>query len=162
MLFRSVAKDIYNPIIVHPFYDMDNNTLEIWVVSDLWDMTSGEVTLKWMDWQGKALDITPPAAVDSSNGQPLNVPFDIMPINATCVVRYPNLSSLFSNSTPASNALLSLSVKAGSHTHSSYFHPESLAGSAIQDPGLTLTVSSGSGGYWDVTQFKVTATKARL
>ena len=155
-----VAKDIYNPIIVHPFYDVDNNTLEIWVVSDLWDMTSGEVTLKWMDWQGKALDITPPAAVDSSNGQPLNVPFDIMPINATCVVRYPKLSSLFSNSTPASNALLSLSVKAGSHTHSSYFHPESLAGSAIQDPGLTLTVSSGSGGYWDVTQFKVTATKA--
>ncbi|KAJ5611413.1 hypothetical protein N7510_008132 [Penicillium lagena] len=154
------AKDIFSPVIVRPFYDVDTDTLDVWVVSDLWDKASGEVTLKWMDWRGKTLNLDPPAGVDSGYGGSLRLPFDVMPINATRVATYPDVSGLFSNSTPASNALLSLSVKAGDQIHSSYFHLESLNASTIHDPGLTLTVETGSAGHGHGVQFKVTATKA--
>lgn len=56
------AKDLYNPMTIHAFHDIDKNSLEIRVVSDLWDIATGEATIKWMDSDGNPLNTSPPSA----------------------------------------------------------------------------------------------------
>ncbi|KAM0453152.1 hypothetical protein ACHAPV_009108 [Trichoderma viride] len=149
------AKDIFNPVIVWPFYDEATDVLEVWVVSDLWQKVSGTASFKWVDWQGNALDVDPPVHVNPAHDGSFNVKFDVQPINATRLVTYPALSTFFACKNPTSNALLSISVEAGGYTHSTFFHPQSLRLNSIADPGLVMTKSL----HGNKAQFKITATK---
>ncbi|KAL7784308.1 glycoside hydrolase family 2 protein [Trichoderma ceciliae] len=150
------AKDIFNPVIVWPFYDEATDVLEVWVISDLWEKVSGTVSFQWIDWEGNALDVDPPVHVNPAHDGSYKVDFDVQPINATRLVTYPALSTFFACKNPTSNALLSISVKAGGYTHSTFFHPQSLRLSSIADPGLQMTKLGIRG---NTAQFKITATK---
>ncbi|KAJ5215966.1 uncharacterized protein N7498_002373 [Penicillium cinerascens] len=50
-----VARDIYQPIIVSPFWNYTTGDLSVYVTSDLWDTASGSVDLAWVDLSGKPL-----------------------------------------------------------------------------------------------------------
>ena len=50
-------KDIFEPVIVWPFYDEEDDSLEIWVISDSFELVSADVSLQWMDYHGKALTL---------------------------------------------------------------------------------------------------------
>ncbi|PTB36166.1 glycoside hydrolase family 2 protein [Trichoderma asperellum CBS 433.97] len=149
------AKDIFNPVIVWPFYDEATDVLEVWVVSDLWQRVSGTASFKWVDWQGNALDVDPPVHVNPAHDGSFNVNFNVQPINATRLVTYPALSTFFACKNPTSNTLLSISVEAGGYTHSAFFHPQSLRLSSIADPGLVMAKLIRG----NRAQFKITATK---
>lgn len=134
------GKDIFNPVIIRPFYDENIDVLEIWAISDLWDNVSGKATLKWTDWKGNPIPVDLPPGIEegSSENGSFEVPFTVQPINATRLVTYPALSGAFTCTLPSTHALLRLTVEAGNHTHTSYFHPQSLKLSNIVDPGLVL------------------------
>ncbi|RAK77334.1 beta-mannosidase mndA [Aspergillus fijiensis CBS 313.89] len=75
-----VARDIYKPVIVSPFWNYTTGALDIYVTSDLWTAASGSVTLTWRDLSGKPI---------ASNGglptQPL--PFHVGALNSTRLYR---------------------------------------------------------------------------
>jgi beta-mannosidase len=50
-----VARDIYQPVIVSPFWNYTTGDLSIYVTSDLWDNARGSVNLTWVDLSGKRL-----------------------------------------------------------------------------------------------------------
>ncbi|KAL9107192.1 MAG: hypothetical protein Q9227_007892 [Pyrenula ochraceoflavens] len=157
------AKDLYKPVIVYSYFDNATQTLEVWVTSDLWTSVSGTVSFEWIDWEGNAILVPPPngtavSGLHSNKSMSSEIPFSVGPINATRVLTYLHVPSLFTNHS-ASDALLRLSVQASStssnamtataalpppqsssdlYTHSSYFHPARLADSALRDPGLHL------------------------
>lgn len=74
----------------------------------------------------------------------------------TQVLHYPNLrQTLTNNNVNASNAVLFLSITAGSFKHSQVFHPLYLGQANLQDPGLKLTQSGSNS--WAVTATKAVA-----
>jgi beta-mannosidase len=46
----------YAPLIIHPFWTVSNQSLEVLVTSDRWDDVSGTAQLTWYDWSGKVLN----------------------------------------------------------------------------------------------------------
>jgi beta-mannosidase len=131
-----VARDIYSPVIVNAFHDVDTDQLEVWVISDLWESVSATVKMDWVDWRGNTLDIDMPATAE----------VDVGAINGTRILSSP-LSALLSNTT-RSDALLALSVSAAgtlpnskttqTFTHKSVFHASALSVAKLVDPELTL------------------------
>lgn len=151
---------MFSPVIVYPYWTNYESDLQIWITSDLFDSISGILEYQWVDWSGNPLSVggsvimggheNETQAVTYSN----TLPFTVGAINSTQVLRYPNLQSAFAESggLTLSNAVLLLSVTAGSHKHTSAFHPVALKEVSLPDPRLTLTHSGNS--------FTVTATKA--
>lgn len=41
---------------IYPFYWSQNETLEVVVISDLWDPISGTAQLTWLDWTGAEIE----------------------------------------------------------------------------------------------------------
>lgn len=164
------AKDIFSPVIVYPYWNKTTTDLQVWVTSDLMDSVSGTVSYSWIDWSGRPLSLgsnatnttaqgfsghgnAPGHANGDEFGGPSTVSFTIGAINSTEVLHYSSVRSTFSSAgLDMTNALLLLSVTAGSHTHSSVFHPANLAGVGLPDPGLRLAKSGN--------RFTVTATEA--
>jgi beta-mannosidase len=163
------AKDIYEPVIIFPYLNDTTQNLDVWVTSDLWESVTGTAEFSWIDWVGNGLslpygDSASPATAQST----FKTSFSVGPINATRVLTYSNISSIFepardsassSNSTASiNNALLRLQVTASpsrqqatkqqpwpgpgkqdQYIHTYWFHPASLATSNIRDPGLKLS-----------------------
>lgn len=50
-----VARDIYQPIIVSPFWNYTTGDLSVYVTSDLWETARGSVNLTWLDLSGKPI-----------------------------------------------------------------------------------------------------------
>lgn len=154
------AKDAYQRMTVYPFFDKGMRSVEVWVMSDLWDEVRGTVNVTWYDWAGHE---------KKHLGGLYQHPFRVGAINATRV---------YSENMP-SNALVAADSDLGLDTHDlvvrvsitasghvpdsvagSIFHHETwmaasrLSAAKLQDPGLVLT--------YDGTQhiFTVEATKA--
>jgi len=150
------TKDVYNPVIVWPFYDKENDVLDVWVISDKWEAVSGEVTLRWVNWEGKELEN--PFKDESNSKAASKYQFRTGPINGTKIATYEHVSSAFSDD-GAEDILLSLSLttKQGDK-HSSWFHAVPLGKAALRNPGLKIETKSSAhdGGV----SFNVTATEA--
>ncbi|KAK0835009.1 hypothetical protein LTR73_001301 [Friedmanniomyces endolithicus] len=133
------AKDIYEPVIIAPYYNITTGNLSVWVTSDLWEAVSGTATFHWYDWSGKQLD------VNASQ----SVAFEVGAINSTQVLQT-FTTDVLSNYN-LSNVVLHMSVEAhGSlpntnttrtFRHENFFNPTPLRTAQLVDPGLTLTYS---------------------
>lgn len=143
------AKDIYEPVIISPFYNITTGDLSIYVTSDLWSMATGMATLQWFTWDGTPINnLSTPRTVDfavgainttlvfSTNTQNLSVDFD----NA---VLYLNVSA--QGSLPNTNTTRTFN-------HENFFHANSLAQAKLVDPGIQLSYSN------DTKNFTVEAT----
>jgi beta-mannosidase len=126
------AKDIYEPVIIFPYLNDTTQTLEVWVTSDLWESISGTAEFSWVDWSGNGLHLGHGDSSSGDVGQDIELSlgsfetsFSVGPINATRVLTYNNISSLFqpgqdtrdtasasSSTVSLDNALLRLKVTA--------------------------------------------------
>ncbi|KAK4507591.1 hypothetical protein PRZ48_001326 [Zasmidium cellare] len=149
-----VGKDLYSPVIVYPYYNRNSTDLQIWVTSDRTESLSGTLSYQWFDFSGKALSVGGTATIESkqnatskgngTNAKPETINFNVGAIN-----------TLANSNVNASNAVLFLSVTAGSYKHSQVFHPLYLGEANLQDPGLKLAKSGGNS--WTVTATKAVA-----
>ena len=125
------------------------------------------MTYEWLDFAGRVLSVGSNTTNLTMHRQRLNntssVAFTVGPINSTQVLEWANVNkTLASSGYNTSNVILRLSVTGSeastgqTYSHSSYFHPASLAQAPLQDPGLTLT----HGGSESSAAFTVKATKA--
>ncbi|CAG8014878.1 unnamed protein product [Penicillium nalgiovense] len=72
-----VARDIFQPVIVSPFWDSSTGDLSIYVTSDLWETAHGTVNLTWTDLSGKP--------IPENAGTPLTKQFSVGALNATSI-----------------------------------------------------------------------------
>ena len=145
-----VAKDIYQNIIISPFYNSTTGELEVYVTSDLWSSASGMVEMQWYGWSGDAVsDISTPRSVEFTVGA-LNTTkvyaanisnLDIDPANHFLYLNITATGSFPNNSTTTT------------FTHSNFFHPLPLSETNLVNPGLELSYSN------DTQTFSVKATK---
>jgi beta-mannosidase len=176
------AKDIFKPVIGYGYYNISTTELQVWVTSDLWTEIYGTVTAEWFNFAGKRLEVPadiynavkqPPAnATHSVSGNATAaaakpVGFTVGPINSTNVLEYFELAStLKSHGYSVDNAVLKISVSAKAtntglaYTHTSWFHPASLANVTLHDPGLKVTHGgAGNHSHGKTVSFTVTAEK---
>jgi beta-mannosidase len=129
------ARDIYNPVIVAPYFDAQSGVLDIWVTSDLWNPIQGSARVMWYDWSGNRL----------ANGTETAV--HVGPINSTSVWTLNTTALPFA----LDNAVAILSVDATgengkqyNHTHP--FYPIPFSSDRVQqnlhDPKLSLSYSA--------------------
>ncbi|KAF2704453.1 glycoside hydrolase family 2 protein [Pleomassaria siparia CBS 279.74] len=134
-----VAKDIYQPVIISPFFNATTRDLEVWVISDLWSSIAGTVNMTWYDWSGKILDVNTPISMDVNVG----------PINGTNVLSI-NTDKILTNQDPA-DVILVMEVSAQgtlpnsdttqTFSHKNWFHADRLSNAKLIDPGLELSYS---------------------
>jgi beta-mannosidase len=150
-MLHYIARDIYAPVIIAPYFNRADGNLTVWATSDLWeDISGGTATIEWMDWSGAAL-----ATPDDGTS---TLPVSIGALNSTHLASL-NTTTLLQ--TPE-NSILKLSVTISGHTpnnstlqtftHENWFTPVPLRDAALVDPGLTVVYDAAT------MQFCVTAT----
>lgn len=132
------AQDIYQPVIVAPYWNANNGDLNITVTSDLWESVSGTVNMTWYNYKGEPL---------SKNARtPSSVAFQVSPLNTTDILTT-NIKNL---SIPdLTDAVLVLSLEASGRrpnsastvqfTHENFFTPAYTNEAKLVDPRLRLT-----------------------
>ncbi|KAL6851836.1 glycoside hydrolase family 2 protein [Trichoderma novae-zelandiae] len=133
-------KDIFQPVIIAPVFNVTAGVLEIFAVSDLWDDISGEASWEWIGYDGKSVG-TPDASVQSQK-------FTVSPVNSTVLARINITELTTSGGLPASNAVLIANITATgtspnsqgtkTYSHSNYFTATPLSKAKLIDPGLTI------------------------
>lgn len=141
-----MARDIYKPVIISPFWNHTTGHLEVYVTSDLWESVSGTVNFEWLDLKGKP--------IANNAGTPRSAKFEVGALNTTAVYST-NLSKL---SIPnLKNSILLLSVETRGHmpnsdkitsfTHNNYFTPAWPKDLKLVDPKLDVSYNSVSGKF---------------
>lgn len=138
-----MARDIYKPIIVSPFWNYTTGDLEVYVTTDLWESASGTVNMEWLDLSGKP--------ISDNAGSPSSREFEVGALNTTAVYKT-NMSKL--SVKDPKNAILLLSVEAEGRlpnspestkfTHRNHFTPAFPKDLAVQDPKLELSYNPAS------------------
>ncbi|KAK5953741.1 hypothetical protein OHC33_005010 [Knufia fluminis] len=147
------ARDLYQNVIVSPFFDESTRELEVWVTSDLWEGVSGAVDATWYFWNG-----TEVTNVKGLHGQEVSVGA----LNSTRVWSVDLGEELAGYD--MEDIVLRMSVSATGRrpnneektpfTHTNWFHASRLSEANLVDPGLeishdqdgqTFTVSAKSG-----------------
>ncbi|EMC95043.1 glycoside hydrolase family 2 protein [Baudoinia panamericana UAMH 10762] len=113
------AKDIYEHVIIAPYYNVTTGNLSVWVTSDLWQPATGTVTFAWYDWSGKHLINTFITTI-------------LQGYNLTNAVLYMAVEAV--SSLPNDNAFRTF-------RHENFFHPTALQVAQLVNPGLNLTYS---------------------
>ncbi|KAK0727707.1 glycoside hydrolase family 2 protein [Lasiosphaeria miniovina] len=121
-VLHNVAKDIYQPVVLAPLWNLTSGLLHVYAVSDLWTEVTGTATISWVDWSGNVL----PGIATEGNNRP----------------------GVASGANNASNALLVATLTATgtpvntnatkTYTHTSYWTPTPLSSAALVDPGLAV------------------------
>ena len=145
------AKDIYEHVIIAPYYNITTGNLSVWVTSDLWEPAKGTATFEWFDWSGKKLDINAPSSVN----------FEVGAINSTQVMH--GLTNQLLKNYKEKNVVMRMQVevqgqlpntnKTLTFKHENWFHPTGLNKAALINPGLELSYSKTT------KNFTITATK---
>ena len=140
-MLHYTAKDIYEPVIIAPYFNVTTGDLEIWVTSDLWSSISGSVAFRWYHWNGTPL---------SNVSTPSYVNFTVGALNATTVLAT-NTKNL---TVDYNNAFLYMNVTANGQlpntnqnitfAHENFFHAVPLGQAKLVDPGITLTYSNST------------------
>ncbi|KAL4929078.1 beta-mannosidase mndA [Aspergillus undulatus] len=139
-----VARDIYQPIIVSPFWNYTTGDLDIYVTSELWESAIGTVNLAWSTLAAEA--------ISDNAGTPKTLEFTVGAINTTKVYST-NLNDL--NIPDSQDAILILSASAQAHLpntdevtslyHENYFTPVFPKDLGLVDPGLELSYDADTG-----------------
>jgi beta-mannosidase len=139
-----VTRDVYQPVIVSPFWDYATGNLEIHVTSDLWESTTGIVTLNWLTLSGDA--------IANNAGTPTTLAFNVGAINTTRVystdiqdLKIPNLKNSILLLFVSTQGHRPNSQEATTFTHENYFTPVFPKDQAIVDPGLELSYNNETG-----------------
>ncbi|KAJ6788821.1 hypothetical protein PWT90_02824 [Aphanocladium album] len=143
----------YESVVVSTSWDFASKNLEIWVASDLWNDVTGQVSMIWVDLEGKPLkeNLCFPRKIDFA-------------INSIGSVKLHQSLLTLDSAVHADDALLLLSVEArgqrpssnsqSTFTHEVTFLPTPPKNAKIRDPGLRLAYESSSG------KFTVEATRS--
>jgi beta-mannosidase len=146
-----VAKDIYQPVIISPFYNVTTHDFEVWVISDLWSSISANVSMTWYDWSGNQLSISTPTSarvqVGAINGT------KILDVNTDDVLSGHDLANVLLVLEVSATGSLPNSNTTQTFTHKNWFHASTLSSAHLVDPGLELSHDSSS------SKFTVKATK---
>lgn len=150
-VLQYVGKDIYNHVIIAPYYNVTNGDLDVYVTSDLWSSASGTARFTWYDWTGKVLNVSTPSsasftvgAINTTQVLHTNVNDTLADFDWTNVVMKMEVTA--SGSPPNSNA-------SQTFTHANWFHASPLSQAKLVDPGLKYTWDNSS------TSLTVEATK---
>ncbi|KAJ5105712.1 hypothetical protein NUU61_003059 [Penicillium alfredii] len=143
-----VTRDIYQPVIVSPFWNLIKNDLSIYVTSDLWQSARGFVNLTWVDLSGKP--------IPDNAGTPRTKSFKVGALNTTKIYDT-HLSKL--SLRDKKNAVLLMSLTAHGHlpnskhspvstfTHHNYLTPAYPKDLDLVDPQLQLSHDVESGTF---------------
>ncbi|EAW06662.1 beta-mannosidase mndA [Aspergillus clavatus NRRL 1] len=150
-MLHYVARDIYEPIIVSPFWNYTTGDLEVYVTSDLWEPAQGTVNLTWVDLSGKS--------IAGNAGTPESIPFSVGALNATDVYSA-NVADLSPPDLTDSILILSLAGEGylpnartrSEFRHENQFTPVFPKDLALRDPKLELAYNP------DTRTFTVEAT----
>ncbi|PLW41900.1 hypothetical protein PCANC_11039 [Puccinia coronata f. sp. avenae] len=109
------AERVQDHVIISPVYHAKNETLEIYVTSDLWGVSRGTAQLRWYSFSGQLL----------SN---VSKEFVVGPLNSTRLLRSSGLSAIVPRGHPPNDAWLHLTLQTndGKHTNEQFFHPVDL------------------------------------
>ncbi|KAI0637555.1 glycoside hydrolase [Trametes polyzona] len=123
--------NIFEPVMVYPFWVPETESLEVAVASDLWEAAEGSVQLTWYDWSGRSL------------GTSLHA-FSVPPLNSTVVYQAQGLDNILPAGSKVEDVwmLLSLTAKSSSGKtlmHEQSFVPTSLANANLVDPRIQVT-----------------------
>lgn len=139
-----MTKNIYQNVIVAPYYNYSSGELDIYVTSDLWDDVSGTVDMLWLDLEGNP--------IADNGGMASSTKFTVGGLNTTLVLSTNVLSEL--NLTDASDAILILSLTSTgtlpnsdtrlTFTHSNHFMPSFPNAAKLRDPNLSLSYDSAT------------------
>ncbi|KAL1998178.1 hypothetical protein VTN02DRAFT_6714 [Thermoascus thermophilus] len=142
-----VARDIYQPVIVSPFWNYTTGDLEVYVTSDLWEAVAGTLTLRWLDLAGKP--------IPGNAGTPPTAAFRVGALNTTRVYAT-NVRTQLSLPDPE-NAILVLSLTATGRTpnggptttftHQNHVTPVFPNRLKLVDPRLALSYSPRMGKF---------------
>ncbi|KAI1102051.1 glycoside hydrolase family 2 protein [Jackrogersella minutella] len=135
-VLHSVAKDIYQPVIVAPLWNVSTGILQVYAVSDLWEEVKGQASLGWVTWDGRVVTL------DS------DVDFTIGALNATLLATVDIADLTSTQAINASEVVFVANLTAEgkppntdatrTYTHSNYHTPTPLASAALVDPGLSV------------------------
>ena len=135
------SKDIYEPVIVAPYYNVTTGDLQVWVTSDLWSSASGSVTFQWYQWNGAPL---------TNVSTPSHVNFTVGALNATRLLAT-NTNNL---KVDFDNAILYMNISAQGQlpnsnqnqifNHDNFFHATPLGQAKLVDPGIKLIYSNST------------------
>lgn len=146
-----VAKNIYQNVIVAPYWNALTGDLNITVTSDLWDSISGEMNMTWYDLKGRPLP--------KNAGTPTSVPFKLGPLNITDIL-VTNINKLSVPDTKDAMLVLSLSAtgrlpnneKEIQFSHENFFMQVYTNEARLVDPKLKLSYDNCT------SKFRVEAT----
>ncbi|KAK3328181.1 glycoside hydrolase family 2 protein [Cercophora scortea] len=96
-VLHNVARDIYQPVILAPLWNVTSGLLQLYAVSDLWTEVSGSVTVAWVDWAGNVLPGLLPSGSGGSGGGgvvPQTLSFTVGALNSSLVATW-NITALF-------------------------------------------------------------------
>ena len=139
------AKDIYEPVIITPFFTPTTGELEVYVTSDLWSPIDGIVTFESSPWSG-----TP--VTNLSSIIPTTTPFTVGALNTTRVLAL-NIADLDVDLT---DLVLYMNLSAtgplpNTDTNQTFHHEnflsEILSKAKLVDPGLQLSYSTATGNF---------------
>ncbi|KAG6047131.1 hypothetical protein E4U39_000720 [Claviceps sp. Clav50 group G5] len=144
-----VAQDIYQHVIVALLYNKTSGMLDIYAVSDLWESTSGNLSLSWMDWAGEPLNCTLPGEQMSMSAYGAStLKFEIGPLNSTLVASLNITSYSLTKHFNAKNSVLIAKLTAAGtrinsntiqiFTHTNVYTPTPLASASLADPHLSI------------------------
>ncbi|KAL5358525.1 beta-mannosidase A [Aspergillus floccosus] len=132
-----VARDIYKPVIVSPFWNSTTRQLDVYVTSDLWEPVSGTLEMTWMDLSGKP--------ITQNAGMPQSAAFAVGALNTTKLYS----TNIYEHTlADPKNSILILSVRADGRlpnankkhtlTHQNHFTPVFPKDLPLVDPQLEL------------------------
>ncbi|KAJ5594999.1 uncharacterized protein N7459_001207 [Penicillium hispanicum] len=143
-----VARDIYQPIIIAPFWNYTTGYLSVYVVSDLWESAHGSVNLTWVDLSGRP--------IAGNAGTPQAHQFTVGGLNATNIYSI-DISKLSLHD--VTDSVLVMSVDAHGYlpnaengtvstfTHRNHFTPVFPNKLSLLDPKLTVSQNGASNSF---------------
>ncbi|KAH9885437.1 glycoside hydrolase [Cubamyces lactineus] len=122
--------NIYQPVVVYPFWTADSETLEVTVTSDRWEPVSGSVQMTWYDWSGEQINFS-------------REPFTVPSLNNTVILEVTGLDNILPFGYNVTDVWMRVNITAEvdnrTVTHEQYFTPASLSTANLVDPEIKVT-----------------------
>ncbi|KAK1231122.1 hypothetical protein PQX77_005767 [Marasmius sp. AFHP31] len=120
----------FAPVIIHPFWTVSNQSLEVLVISDRWEDVSGSAQLTWYDWEGKVVNTS------------MHM-FTVPSLNNSRILEQQGLETILPEGRNETDVWMLLNftaeVDGKTVTNENYFTPTSLANATLKDPQIAVT-----------------------
>jgi len=112
-IFHYIAERVQSHVIISPIFHQKNNTLDIYVTSDLWEPVEGSAQWTWYDFAGRQLSSTTKKS------------FSVGPIHSTQLYHAGGISQMVPDGHAPNDAWmhLTMTTKDGKYTNEQFFHP---------------------------------------